>query len=128
MEPYLAAVWMDHHEARIFTAVAGRFEESTVLAHDKRVHPHPTGPKGHHNHPDDAHRFFREIAHALTSADSVLVVGPSTAKREFFRYVHEHERALEPKLAHIEVVDHPTDAQVVALAKRYFRIPNRLTL
>src|SRR5580698_2968797 len=128
MGAQLAAVWMDHHEARIFRTVAGRFDESTVVAHDKRLHPHPTGPKGDHNHPDDAHRFFREVAHALISADSVLVVGPSTAKREFFAYLHEHERALEPKVAHIETVDHPTDAQVVALAKRYFRIPTRLTL
>ena len=54
-------------------------------------------------HPDDAHRFFGEVARALDGVDAILIVGPSSAKLEFFRYVHEHDRPLESKVVGIEI-------------------------
>jgi hypothetical protein len=66
------------------------------------------------------------VARALEGAEPILVVGPSTAKLQFLRYVQKHEHALEPKIVGLETVDHPTDGQIVAYAKRYFGIPNRL--
>jgi hypothetical protein len=55
-----------------------------------------------------------------------LSVGPSTAKLEFFRYAHEHDKALEPKIVGIETVDHPTGEQIVAYAKNYFKLGDRI--
>jgi len=127
MNMHPSVVWIDHHEARIFHAVAGQFDESTVRAPHRHVHRHPKGPTAEHNHPDDAHRFFDDVARALEGAEPILVVGPSTAKLQFVRHLHKHEPALEPKVVGIETVDHPTDAQIVAYAKRYFGIPDRLT-
>jgi hypothetical protein len=37
-------------------------------------------------------------------------------------YVHEHARALVPKVVGLETVDHPTDAQLVAYVKRHFHV------
>lgn len=71
-------------------------------------------------HPEDARRFFHEVASALKGIDQLLLVGPSTAKLEFFRWVHKHDPKLEPSIVGIETVDHPTDAQLVAYAKSYF--------
>ena len=34
----------------------------------------------------------------LDDARDVLIVGPSTAKLQFIRYVHKHELAIEPKI------------------------------
>jgi hypothetical protein len=118
-------VWIDLQEARIFRVEAGRFDESTIRAPHQHVHRHPKGPTAEHHHPDDVHRFFHDVAHALDGADSILLVGPSTAKLQFFRYVHKQAHALEPKIAGIETVDHPTDRQLVAYAKHYFGIPDR---
>ena len=119
-------VWIDHHEARIFGVELGKFDESTIHAAERHLQRHPKGPTAEHNHPDDAHRFFRDVASALDGAKKILVVGPSTAKLEFFKYVHQHDRALEPKIVGIETVDHPTSGQLVAYAKRYFGIPDRV--
>jgi hypothetical protein len=41
-------------------------------------------------------------------------------------YVHKQAPALEAKIVGIETVDHPTDGQLVAHAKRYFGLPDRL--
>jgi hypothetical protein len=79
-------VWIDHHEARIFGSEGGTFDESIVSAPPQHVHRHPKGSTAEHNHPDDVHRFFRDVASALDAADAILLVGPSTAKLQFFRY------------------------------------------
>jgi stalled ribosome rescue protein Dom34 len=126
MSTHATAVWIDHHEARIFRAIAGNFDESTIRAPHRHLHRHPKGPTAEHNHPDDVHRFFHDVARALEDAGPILVVGPSTAKLEFLRHLHKHEPALEAKIAGIETVDHPTDGQIVAYAKRYFGMPDRL--
>jgi hypothetical protein len=40
--------------------------------------------------------------------------------------VHEHDRALEPRVVGVETVDHPTDRQLVAYAKKYFARSDRI--
>jgi stalled ribosome rescue protein Dom34 len=121
-----AAVWIDHKEARIFHIHPDRVEEAMVEAPKHDIHKHPNGAEGIRERPDDAKRFFHEVARSLDVTDSVLVVGPSTAKLEFFRYVHEHDRALERKIVGIETVDHPTDGQIIAYARKYFKLGERI--
>jgi stalled ribosome rescue protein Dom34 len=119
------AVWIDHKEARIFRIVLDEIEEMTVLAPLHNIHhKHPRGHEGDKEHPDDAKRFFHDVARVLDGAEEILIVGPSTAKLELIRYVHQHERALEPRIIGVETVDHPTDAQLVAYAKKYFKRVN----
>jgi stalled ribosome rescue protein Dom34 len=122
MNSYHAAVWMDHHEARIFHLSLDGSDESTVVAPKQHVHRHPKGATAEHNHPDDMRHFFRDVAKALEGAQEILVGGPSTAKVQFLAYVREHVPALEPKIAKVEAVDHPTDAQLVAHARHHFKM------
>ena len=119
-------VWIDHSEARIFHVDAGSIDEKSLHAPTHHVHRHPKGATGDHNHPDDAHHYFRDVAAALEGAGRVLVVGPSTAKLQFIHYAYKHDRTLEPRIAGVETVDHPTDGQQVAYAKRYFAADDRL--
>ncbi|MDP9149261.1 MAG: translational machinery protein [Myxococcota bacterium] len=120
------AVWIDHKEARVFHVSAEGADAVTIRAPHAHVHRHPRGPEGAHEHPEDAARFFREVARALDGAEEILIVGPSTAKLELVKYLHKHEHALEPKIVGIETVDHPTDGQLVAYVQRYFRAADRM--
>ena len=119
-------VWIDHQEARIFHVGAAGLDEKTLHAPTHHVHKHPKGGTAEHNHPDDAHRFFKAVAHELRGAECILVVGPSTAKLELVRYAAKHDPALELKIVAVETVDHPTDRQIVAYAKRYFAADDRM--
>jgi hypothetical protein len=116
------ALWLDHTEARIFHVDAASFDEKTLHAPTHHLHRHPKGPNSEHEHehPDDAHHFFKAIAHELGTAERVLVVGPSTAKLQFIHYAFKKDPTLEPRIIGIETVDHPTDRQLVAYAKHYF--------
>jgi hypothetical protein len=116
-------VWMDHQEARIFGVSRGALEERTVSAPTHHIHRHPKGPTAERHHPSDAAHFFHDVAGVLSTAGEVLLVGPSTAKLHFLRHVAKHAPALEAKIIGIETVDHPTDGQLIAYARRYFNLP-----
>ena len=115
------AVWIDHNEARIFHVAEEGAVEKTVRAPDTHHPHHPKRPDHHKGSPADAEHFYHDVVRSLEGADEVLVMGPGTAKLEFIRHAHKHDRILEPKIVGVETVDHPTDPQVVAFANRYFK-------
>ena len=114
------AVWIDHKEARICRVFPGMADEAVIAAPHHVHHKHPRGPEGVKEHPEDAKRFFHEVAQSLESSAQVLILGPSTAKLEFLKHVQTHHHALAAKIIGIETADHPTDGQLVAHAKAYF--------
>jgi|HubBroStandDraft_4_1064222.scaffolds.fasta_scaffold90305_3 hypothetical protein len=120
MDSYHAAVWLDHQEARVFHLTLDTSDEATVRAPQHHLHRHPKGATEGHNHPDDQHRFFSSLSQALQGAQEILIGGPSTAKAQYLAYVHEHDPALERRIVKVETIDHPTDAQLVAHARRQF--------
>jgi stalled ribosome rescue protein Dom34 len=120
------AVWIDHHEARVFFVEKDKFDEATFRAPRHHVKRHPDRNAAEKSHPDDEKKFFHELARTLDSADEVLIVGPSTTKLHFLKYVHAHDPKLEPHIVGIETVDHPTDAQLAAYARQYFHDADRM--
>jgi stalled ribosome rescue protein Dom34 len=114
------AVWLDHREARVFHVESDTVDEATFRSPRHHLRQSPDRNVAEKHHPDDATRFFHEIAQALDSAAEVLVCGPSTAKLHFLKYVHGHDPKLEKRIIGIETVDHPTDPQLVAFARNYF--------
>ncbi len=129
-----AVIWIDHKEARIFHVqpeTVGHvqpepIDETTILSPQHLIHRHPKGRGEAKEHPDDAKTFFHEAARLLDGTDAVLIVGPSSAKTEFFRYVQDHDKKLQARVVGIETVDHPTDREIAAYAKRYFVRSDRM--
>jgi hypothetical protein len=117
-----AALWLDHHEAKLFHVDLAGFDETKLQSPFHHAHKHPKGASEAHQHPDDEVRFFKELTKALSDVEELLIVGPSTAKLQFVRHLHAHDRALEAKVVGIESVDHPTDGQLVAFVKKYFKV------
>jgi len=118
-----AAVFIDHHEAKVYHVDLVGFDESTIASPHVHVHRHPKGAAEKHDHPDDLERFFGDVANALKDAEQILLVGPSTAKLQFVNWVKQNERALAAKIVGVETLDHPSDGQLVAYAKKYFHVP-----
>ena len=127
-------VWIDHTEARIFQVqpeTVGHvqpepIDEQTVLAPQHLVHRHPKGLGDPREHPEDAVHFFQEVARSIGTAGAILIVGPASAKLEFLRYLRGHDAALEAHVVGLETVDHPTDREIFAYARRYFTGSDRM--
>jgi stalled ribosome rescue protein Dom34 len=120
------AVWLDHQEARVLRVEASTFDEASIRAPNHHIHRHPEHHSAEARHQDDSKRFFHDVAHALEHADEILVLGPSTAKLHFLKYLHAHAPALAQRVVGVETVDHPTDGQVAAFARRYFLSVDRM--
>ena len=116
-----AVIWIDQKEARIFEVDAEKVERSIVDSAGPHIHRHAKEVDLRvRNHPDDEHKYFREVARALEEHGQILLVGPAQTKLHFFRYLHEHDRPLAAKIVGIESADHPSDAQLVAHLRSYF--------
>jgi stalled ribosome rescue protein Dom34 len=120
-----AVVWIDHHEAKILHVTDQDFDALLVRSPSAHVHRHPT-LTAERSHPADAKKFYDDVSKALAQFDEILVVGPATAKLELIKHVHKHAHALEPKIIGVETVDHPTDGQLVAHARHYFKAADRM--
>lgn len=124
MSHYHAIVWMDHREARVFHVSSGDVEKIAVHGHKQHLHHH-AGAVGDGRAPADI-TFFDDIGDALEGAREVLVVGPGAAKLEMIRHATRHRPELAARIIGVETVDHPSDAQLVAYARQYFRASDRM--
>jgi len=111
-------VWIDRKEAKIFNVVPNGFEASHIKAPDHHL---ATKDEEHGNHANNK-SFFHDVAKVLKDDQHILLVGPSSAKLDFIRYVHKHNHGLEQRIVGVETLDHPTDKQLVAYVRHYFDV------
>jgi stalled ribosome rescue protein Dom34 len=111
-------VWMDSGLAKIFHVKQGSVSVAKALRHDR---DHHTANKNDSKHKDNP-RFFQDVAdHLSESDDRVLLVGPGVSKNHFVTYLEgHHQKKLANRIVGTEVMDHPSDAQIVAFARKYF--------
>lgn len=115
------AVWLDHNEARIFQITRNSFTEETLSsphAHTKLHHHAGATTSGHAK--EDQH-YYHEIAKHLADAEEVLILGPANAKHELVKHIETHDHTLKSRIVGVETVDHPTDNQIAAHARKYFK-------
>lgn len=116
------AVWLDHHEAKVFHVTPDSFEE----VHLQKPHASFTQKHRDKTHPAEMKAFFEDIVGAVQSAEEILVLGPGSAKLELIKWVHEHHKRLVSKIIGVETADHPHDRQIVAHARATFDKYDRL--
>jgi stalled ribosome rescue protein Dom34 len=122
-----AVVWIDHSEARIFELGTTGVEHRRIRPTDRRgnIH-HKAGTVGPGHAPADTH-FFAAIADALESIREILIVGHGHAKTELAHYIRDHVPALAPRIMGVEALDNLTEGEVVAFARNFFDIRDRMT-
>jgi stalled ribosome rescue protein Dom34 len=120
MTLFHAVVHLDHHEAHIHPFDAEHVESTRVKAHRHVTRRHASDVR-------HEHEFFAEVCDALEGITEVLVAGGHTAGADFERYAHKHRPALAKHLVGHELVDHPTEPQLVALARQWFLKHDRMT-
>ena len=113
MSLFHAIVWLDHHHAEIL-----EFDATQVLAHQVTSHIHYT--RHHDSKAHSEHAFFSEICEALAGVDQLLVAGSPVAQADFRRYIEKFQPQVAGRVVHWQTLDHPSDSELIALARRYF--------
>ena len=126
MSHYHAVVWLDHSEAHVFHFTPEDVQRLTAQSTDLRPHQHhKRGSSGSGNAKED-HAYFEHVTGLLKGAQEILVVGPAKAKLDLIKHIHKHHQDTVPKIAGVETLDHPTDGQLVAYARKYFHAKDRM--
>lgn len=111
-------IWIDHREAHILYFDAKKNDVIKSGSAHTHLH-HKANSIGSGNIPVD-HQFFHKVVSAVAAVNKMLVVGPGSAKVEFLKHAAEHNPIVAKKILGVETVDHPTDAQTIAYAQKYF--------
>ncbi|MEI6734928.1 MAG: translational machinery protein [Comamonadaceae bacterium] len=120
MSHYHALVWIDHVEAHVMHISPDDVEKSLIQPNQQHHKLHSrVGTMGHGRAPADQD-YYHRVAQALAGATEILIVGPAQAKLELIKHIHSHDLALVSKVVGVETVDHPSDGQLVAYARKYF--------
>jgi hypothetical protein len=114
-----AVVWTDHQTAQVL-----QFDAEHVKAQKIRAHHHYT--RQHHSGVRTEHEFFGEVCDAVEGVKEVLVTGSHKAIADFRHYAEKHRRATATHIVGYEVVDQPSDKQLIALARQYFLKHDRM--
>jgi stalled ribosome rescue protein Dom34 len=121
-----ALIWLDHQEARVFHMDDDKVDAEKLKAPKAHLHRHPKGSLDRKEHPEDVKKFFDSVAEAVKGIERLLIVGPGSGKLELVRYAHAHNHDFEKRVVGIETLDHPTDGQLVAYARTYFKADDRM--
>ena len=70
--------------------------------------------------------YFDHIIDALRGTNEWLLVGPGAAKDQLLHHVAAHVAWLKEKLVGVEAMDHPTDGELLAHARRFFKAADRM--
>ena len=123
----VGVIFLDHEGARIrfldgvdlSTVSAAHLDLEGLHNRFRLSDPSRTGAYGR-RHPDDT-PLFAALAKIVHRTTQVLVVGPGSAKHEFVKFlVRNHPGCFEEHIVGVESLNHPTDAQLVAIARGAF--------
>jgi stalled ribosome rescue protein Dom34 len=101
----------------------------------ERLVLHPDNPTRHIHHKANSigsghaaedHNFLHAVAQAIADAGEILITGPANAKNELVKHIDQHDHDLMKKIVGVETVDHPSDGQLVAHARHYFKAEDRM--
>jgi stalled ribosome rescue protein Dom34 len=112
-------IWLDSENAQIFALKSSGIEKS----HLKRTGAdhHTFNKKDHHGDPASEH-FFRDLSVKLQDAGQLLILGPGLAKNHFKTHLETHHTGgLAKKIIGMENSDHPTDNQILATARNFYK-------
>jgi stalled ribosome rescue protein Dom34 len=124
---YHAVVWIDHHEARVFHVTPADAERLVLHPdHPTRHIHHKAGSIGS-GHAAEDHAFLQAVAESVADAGAILITGPGNEKNELARHIRERSPRLASAIAGVETVDHPSDAQLVAYARKHFKATDRMS-
>ena len=113
MSLYHAVAFVDHLSAEVL-----QFGSEHVV--ESKVHQHLKFTREHHSGVRTEHEFFGKVCDALDGIAEVLVVGGHTGLADFRHYVDKHRPLTAKRVVAYDVVDHPSENQLVALARKYF--------
>jgi stalled ribosome rescue protein Dom34 len=113
MTMFHAVVSLDHHAAQVL-----QFDAEHVQAQKVKAHHHVT--RQHQSQVRSEHEFYGHVCDALAGVQEVLVFGSHQSLADFRHYAEKHRPQTARVVVGYETIDHPSEGQLVAMARKWF--------
>ena len=123
---YHAVVWIDHKLAKVVHFNTDSSEPVVVHSSDPHQHLHHKSNSIDSGHAPIDKKFLERVAEAIAHSGAILVVGPASAKTELLTYLNRAHPAVAARISAVEPMDHPTDGQLLAHARHFFKADDRM--
>ena len=117
-----AIVWIDHAQAKVFHIGLSGGDEVVLHPNMQTRHLHHKANTIGSGHVGLDKEFLAQVTNAVSDAGEILIIGPAGAKTELAKFIREKHPNIGDRIVAVQAADHPTDPEIVAFAKQYFKI------
>lgn len=121
-----AVVWVDHREAHVLGFGTAGVDRTVLHSHhdEQQIH-RKANSIGSGRAPNDT-EFFERVAAAMRDFGAILLTGPAGAKLELMEHLRASHPAVAKAVSAVEPADHPSEGELLARARAYFKAADRL--
>ena len=124
-------LWIDHKQAYAIWFEEGRVEVIPSHLDPPAHYSGGTQLGGKQNQKGDAelhqnartrlqlHKYYQQVGTALKDTDSILIMGPGTAKIEFEKVIKK-DKTMRKRICRVEAADKMTKNQMIAYVRKFF--------
>ena len=117
-----AVVWIDHQVAKVFHVGLSGSDQIDLHPGLQTRHIHHKANSIGSGHAHEDKELMQKVADAISDAGEILIIGPAAAKTELAKYLREQHPKIGARIVGVAAADHPTDPEIVAYAKKHFKI------
>jgi stalled ribosome rescue protein Dom34 len=125
---YHVLVWLDHRLAKVFHFNAEDSRRETVSSTHPHEHLHHKANSIDSGHASVDKPFLERVTQAIANAGAILIVGPGSAKTELQNHILHSHPNIAAKISAVDPIDHPSDGELLAHARRFFKTDDRMRL
>jgi stalled ribosome rescue protein Dom34 len=121
-----AVIWIDHQEAHVMFLSKDASEAEIIKSKSTHTHlHHKVNEIGSGKLALDS-KYLHAVMQAVNESKEILILGPGSAKLELIKHAHQHDAKIAEKIVGVETVDHPSDKEILAHARKFFYKVDRM--
>jgi stalled ribosome rescue protein Dom34 len=115
-----AVIWIDHQEAHVMFLSEAASEAEVIRSKSTHTHLHHKGGEVGSGRLQLDEKYLHSVINAVNETKEILVIGPGSAKLELIKHAHQHDPKIAANIVGVETVDHPSDKEILAYARKFF--------
>ena len=115
-----AVIWIDHQEAHVMFLSETASEAEIIRSKSSHSHLHHKGGEVGSGKLALDSKYLHSVIQAVNESKEILVLGPGSAKLELIKHAHQHDTKIAEKIVGVETIDHPSDKEILAYARKFF--------
>jgi len=115
-----AVIWIDHQEAHVMFLSEAASEAEVIRSKSTHTHLHHKGGEVGSGRLQLDEKYLHSVINAVNETKGILVIGPGSAKLELIKHAHHHDPKIAANIVGVETVDHPSDKEILAYARKFF--------